>query len=79
MHRTQVLLEEVQYHELVALAKLRGISMGRLVRDFVEAGLEATTQRNKTEAGATLVDLAGFIKEADIAGRDHDLALYGDK
>lgn len=75
MHRTQILLEKGQYKALQKMAKSQGKSMGQLIREFVELGL----RRQEPKGPDTLESLQGFIPEADIAGRDHDRALYEDE
>lgn len=77
MHRTQILLEKDQYLILRELADRSGKSMGQLIREFIRMGLRKMRPKKK-DGGDTQETLKGFIKKADVTGRDHDLVLYGD-
>lgn len=75
MHRTQIMLGEQQYQALKRLARIRKTSMGQLVREFVERGLQESAPA--TDGLGALRRWAGFIDEAEGTGRDHDETLYG--
>lgn len=78
MHRTQIMLEPEQHAALRELARRSGKSMGQLIREFVEFGLEQRLPKRR-DGQNPLKRLQGFIAKADTTGRDHDAALYGDE
>ena len=76
MHRTQIMLEESQYHALREKARSDGKSIGQLIREFVELGLKSISSRPKKRR-RSLKQLQGLFSEPDTSGRDHDRHLYG--
>ncbi len=74
MHRTQILLDEERYEELRERASLEGKSLGQLVRELIDLGLE----RRRKKAARRLRDYFGFIEGAE-ADPDHDEVVYGEE
>jgi len=70
MTRTQITLEQDQYRFLKSEAAQRGCSVSAIVREAISERM-----RLAAEASPHVWDLAGFIKESDISGKDHDRAL----
>lgn len=52
--RVQVLLDEERYQQAAAAARERGVSVGQVVRDALDASLGAT-QRRRLQAGAEIL------------------------
>lgn len=69
------MLDERQYQALKRLAHAQNKSMGQLVREFVQRGLEETSSNPGSRDA--IRRFAGFIDEAEGTGRDHDRILYG--
>jgi hypothetical protein len=77
MNRTQILLNETQYHALKKTAHVRKVSIAKLVRDAVDLvyGLSAV---NKSRS--SLVKLAGIGDgSGQSVARNHDRYLYASK
>ena len=72
MTRTQVTLEESEYHFLKARAAETGCSLSSVVRSMVRANM----QQAATDA-PHVWDMAGLVSTSDFTGRDHDAILYG--
>jgi len=75
MHRTQIMLEEHQYHALVEEARRENKSMGALVRDLLNQGLQRI---RKDSREWTLREARGMFSAPRSEGRNHDDYLYGD-
>jgi hypothetical protein len=75
MRRTQILLRDDQYRALQRRSRSERKSMGEVVRDLIDRGSKAP--KSSPAGRRALARLSGFVPEADIAGRDHDMALYG--
>ncbi len=75
LHRTQVLLERWQYERLKKLAEQEGASLSEMVRRLLAPHLRP---RSRRPTRAALARIAGLGEDAEISGRDHDRALYGD-
>ena len=71
MHRTQILLDEERYEELRERASLEGKSLGQLIRELIDLGLEKSERKGKRR----LLDYFGFIEDAE-ADPDHDEIVY---
>ncbi len=73
MHRTQISLEEQQYHFLTQESRRRGVSLSELIRQLV------TEQMQRRPADDTPLDkLAGMAEgPGEPIGREHDRFLYG--
>lgn len=73
MHRTQILLEEQQYHFLVREARVEGISLSRLLRRLVH---ERMSERREP---ASAIDRLAGLGEGDGSpvAEEHDRYLYG--
>ena len=76
MHRTQIMLEDSQYRWLHEEARAEGKSMGQLIRELVDAGLNKVTTKAQRYS---LADTSGIFQEVDVRGRDHNDYLYGGK
>lgn len=76
MHRTQVLLDESRYEELKELASREGKSMGQVIRELIELGLERGRARR---GGRSLMEHYGFIDRADVPDLDHDQVIYDEE
>lgn len=74
-HRTQLLLDDWQHEALRAISESTGTSLSGLVREAVDQYLARRTER----VSEALSDLEGFGSDPDLAGRDHDAALYGER
>jgi len=73
MHRTQLLLEEWQYHSLKSLADERGCSLSALVRDILREHLRDRDRRRNERLSA----IEGVAEGPPDLGRSHDRYLYG--
>lgn len=73
MTRTQVTLEEAEYHFLKARAAETGSSLSSVIRELVREMM------NRVAASSPPVwDVAGLISESGFSGKDHDAVLYGE-
>ena len=72
MTRTQVTLEQDEYHFLKARAAESGVSLSSVVR-----GLVRERMRQAAAEAPHVWDIAGLIAESDFTGREHDTFLYG--
>jgi hypothetical protein len=77
MHRTQILLEDDQYHTLRRRAREQGRSMAELIREFVDAGLASAPDDSRNRH--RLRELEGIFEAPDTAGRHHHTFLYDGK
>ena len=77
MHRTQILLEDVQYHALRERAGRTGKTIAQLIRAFVDQGLKKERAKSRRRA-LRLEDLSGMVNEPGLASAHHDDVLYGD-
>lgn len=66
-HRTQILLEEWQYHSLKETARSMGISLSTLIRDWVTQNLK---QKKNPKKGLLL--LAGSVCDKPEVAAKHD-------
>lgn len=73
MTRTQITLEEEEYHFLKSQAADSGASLSSVVRGLVRARMETATAN-----APHIWDVAGLIGDSDFSGKDHDVVLYGD-
>ena len=73
MHRTQILLEELQYETLRSRAEREGRSLSDLVRELLRVALEDSGSRTSSRLGA----MEGVGEDAASTGEDHDRYLYG--
>lgn len=76
MYRTQVLLERRQYEVLKRMAREEGRSLSALLRQILDDHLFHPEGQGERPA---LHELAGLGYDPQLAGRDHDQALYGRK
>jgi hypothetical protein len=74
MTRTQVTLEEAEYHFLKAQAAEKGVSLSSIVR-----GLVRDRMQRIADSSPHVWDVAGLIAESDFNGKDHDAILTGHK
>ncbi len=74
MRRAHVMLEERQYELLREESRRANKSMGQLVRELIDAGVEAMSA-GRTRY--TIESTSGMFREERVAGRDHDELLYG--
>ncbi len=74
MHRTQILLDEVQHEALKSLATRTGRSVSQLLREAVDLLLKA-----KRGSAPSLDDVSGMVSDSTFRGEDHDAHLYGAK
>ncbi len=74
MHRTQISLEQEQYHRLGIEARRRGISMSALIRNLVNEHFIAASgpAQDPLEAVTGIGSGTG-----DPVGREHNRYLYG--
>lgn len=70
VHRTQVLLEEWQYHRLRTEAARRRTSLSGTLRKILDQTL------GRKDPKAALKELAGFIRDAPDLGKEHDRYIY---
>jgi len=77
-HRTQIPLDEQQYRTLEEMARSRGRSMGQIVRDLIDEGIARDRNHDEGRLDA-LRQIAGFIGEPDVTGREHDSVLYDEE
>jgi len=68
------MLEENQYELLREESRRAHKSMGKLVRELIDAGLEAMTAEKRRY---TIENTSGMFREERVAGKDHDKYLYG--
>ena len=73
MHRTQIMLEEHQYHALLQEARRENKSMGALVRELLDQGLQTVAARSREW---TLREAKGIFSSPESEGREHDDYLY---
>jgi len=73
MHRTQIMLEDSQYNWLQEESRARSKSMGQLVRELVDVGLEKVTTKAHCYR---LADTSGMFQQDKTRGRDHNRHLY---
>jgi hypothetical protein len=73
MHRTQIMLDEVQYHFLVGEARRLRVSMSEILRRMVTRAMaEQPTAEDPIES------LAGIgASGAPLDEEDHDRIIYG--
>lgn len=73
LHRTQILLEHWHYQTLRHMAREEGLSLSALIRQILDEHLPHQQEGRRP----TLSALAGLGCDTQLAGRDHDQALYG--
>jgi plasmid stability protein len=74
MHRTQIILEEWQYHALRARAEQEGRSISAIVRDILRRTLARSSGRK-----SRLKAIEGVGEDSRGYGRVHDRFLYGEE
>lgn len=74
MHRMEIQLDEEMYEELEELADLEGKSLGQLIMELIDLGLESRARQGKRR----LPDYFGFIEGAE-PDPDHDEVVYGEE
>lgn len=84
MIRTQVYLSEAQKRAIELRAKREKKQVAVLIRELLDAGLEASRRTRRSSAGQALFDLAHLGKKLGMTGptdlsTNLDDYLYGDK
>lgn len=73
MTRTQITLEEAEYHFLKARAAETGASFSSLIRELVRERMERVAA-----SSPPVWAVAGLVTESGFSGKDHDTVLYGE-
>lgn len=75
MHRTQISLEEQQYHNLRQYARQRKLSISAIIRELLEQHVPATAPDN--EDISPLKQLKGIVSgKGKTTGKNHNDVLY---
>lgn len=73
MTRTQVTLEEAEYHFLKARAAETGASLSAVVRGLVRESME-----HEAASRPPVWAVAGLVTASEVSGKDHDAVLYAE-
>ena len=72
-HRTQILLDPEQYHLLKSLSRREGLSLGAILRRFIDEKNYALMSRHKDP----LAKLIGSFRDSECTSENYEEFLYG--